>query len=278
MKKKICYFVLIFIMVFMLTGCKNGETTRGIRHAGFTLSSTEFNCSAFMPKDETDTSYAKIWYYNGTKLITENGLIYEVALGGEFTNGESCKQADFTRRVTAILDDKIIRADDGRLYYLVANGNAAAYTAVTTEDSSYSLYQILFKDPETTKIITVDQNAGIYYLLKRDGNVYKYVISKSDYNQPPTLVDSPIVYSKGTYGVILDFNYSLSSIGGNFIRSNTAIHRNIATNYEQCSKYADVQCHYEMRQDIDLYQYMDKIIVYNGSTIITTYGAVFGLS
>lgn len=278
MKKKIRYFIIIFIMLFMVTGCKNGETTRGIRHAGFVINSEEFDCSEFMPKDEEDTNYAKIWYYNGTKLITDNGLIYEVAIGGKFSNNQSCKKSDFTRKVTAILDDKIIRADDGRLYYLVANGNAAAYTAVTSEDNSYALYQILFKDPETIKIVTVDQNAGIYYLLKRDGNVYKYVISKSDYNQPPKLVDSPIVYSKGTYGPILDFNYSLSAIGGNFIRTNTSIHRNIATNFETCSKYADVQCHYEMRQDVELFKYMNDVIVYNGTTIITTYGTIFNIS
>ena len=281
MKKKIRYFIII-LMLFMVTGCKNGEVTRGIRHAGFIINSEEFNCSEFMPKDEEDTNYTRIWYYNGTKLITANGIIYDVAIGGKFSSSvggkESCKKSNFTKKVTAILDDKIIRADDGRLYYLVANGNAAAYTAVTAADSSYALYQILFKDPATIKIITVDSNAGIYYLLKRDGNVYKYVITKSDHNQPPVLVDSPIVYSKGTYGAILDFNYSLSEMGGNFIRTNTSIHRNIATNFETCSQYADIQCHYEMKQDVELIKYMNDVIVYNGTTIITTYGTIFNIS
>ena len=70
MKKKIRYFIIIFVLLFMVTGCKNGETTRGIRHAGFIINSEEFDCSEFMPRDEEDTNYARIWYYNGTKLIT----------------------------------------------------------------------------------------------------------------------------------------------------------------------------------------------------------------
>ncbi len=277
--KKIFSCIIIVVMVFMATGCKNRETTSGIRHAGFALSSIEFNCTEFMPADEEDTNYTKIWFYSDSKIITEYGVIYEVALDSEFSNGQSCMQANFTKKVTAILDDKIARADDGKLYYLVANGNAAAYSVVTSDDSSYQIYQILFKDPETTKIVTVDSNSGIYYLLKRDGNVYKYVISKANSsNETPKLIESSIVYSKAAYGSILDFSYSLTNLGTNYIRSNTKLFRNIASNSEECSKYADIQCHYEMRQDTDLYQYMDKVIAYNGSTIITSYGSIFSLS
>ena len=66
-------------------------------------------------------------------------------------------------------------------------------------------------------------------------------------------------------------------MGGNFIRTNTSIHRNIATNFETCSQYADIQCHYEMKQDVELIKYMNDVIVYNGSTIITTYGTIFNI-
>ena len=92
MKKKICYFVVIFLMVFLATGCKNGEITRGIRHAGFTVSETEFTCSEFLPKDEEDTTYAKIWYYNGSQIITESGIIYDVSLDMPFANAYNLRR------------------------------------------------------------------------------------------------------------------------------------------------------------------------------------------
>lgn len=274
MKKKICYFVVIFLMVFLATGCKNGEITRGIRHAGFTVSETEFTCSEFLPKDEEDTTYAKIWYYNGSQIITESGIIYDVSLDMPFANGESCKQADFTKKVVAILDDKIIKADDNKLYYFSSNGNLAAFSEVPTDDNSYQVYQIIFKDPDVIKAITVDQNSGIYYVLKRDGNVYKMVITRSEYNQPYVLRSSEIFYSKGVYGIILDFNYSADA-KGNYIRTNTTIHRNIASNSDECNKYADVICQYQMREDTELELYLDRIVAYNGTTLITDYGKIF---
>mgnify|MGYP003292341839 CR=1 FL=1 len=53
--KKVMLFIMIILFVFTVTGCKNGDATRGIRHAGFILSDEEFNCSAFLPASEEDT-------------------------------------------------------------------------------------------------------------------------------------------------------------------------------------------------------------------------------
>lgn len=273
MRKKLCYFVVIFLLTMMVSGCKNGDVTRGIRHAGFTISDTEFDCSEFLPNKE-DGSYTKIWYYDGVNIITENGLLYDVSLDKKFSNGTSCKRADFTKSVVAILDNKVMKANDNKIYYMAGNGNNPAYSQVPTDDNSYPIYQILFNDPDISKIVTVDQNAGIYYALKRDGNVYKMVISRDDYNQPFTLRSSEIIYSKGSYGAIWDFYYS-TNLGTNYIRTNTTIHRSIASNGEECSKYADIVCQYQMKEDVDLANYMDQIIVFNGSTLITKYGKIF---
>lgn len=277
MKKKISYFIVIFLMVMMCSGCKNGDITRGIRHAGFTVSGTEFDCSEFLPKDDEDFTYTKIWYYGSSMLITDSGILYDVSFDRPFANGESCKKANFTRRVVAILDERIIKADDNKLYYLSNSGNAGAFSEVSVEDSSYQIYQILFNDPEVIKVVTVDQNAGVYYALKRDGNVYKMVISRSDYNQPYVLRSNQIVYSKGVYGAIIDFNYS-SDLSYNYIRTNSSIHRSIASNGDECSKYADIICQFQMKKDEELGQYLDKILAYNGNTLITTYGKIFTVS
>lgn len=277
MKKKIRYFIIIILIVFMATGCKNGETTRGIRHAGFTLADAEFNCSEFLPQDEYDVNYTKIWYYGTSKIITETGVVYELSSDLKFSNGESCKRADFNRKAVALLDDKIIKADDNKLYYLSSGGNVAPFTQVTVEDSSYQIYSIIFNDPEIIKVVTVDQNSGIYYALKTDGNIYKLIISRNDYNQPYQLRSSEIVYSKGTYGNIIDFNYS-ADFRSTYIRTNQSIHRQIPYNREECSKYADVECKYQMVEDTELIKYADKILVYNGNTLITTYGKIFTVS
>ena len=71
-----------------------------------------------------------------------------------------------------------------------------------------------------------------------------------------------------------DFYYS-TNLGTNYIRTNTTIHRSIASNGEECSKYADIVCQYQMKEDVDLANYMDQIIVFNGSTLITKYGKIF---
>ncbi len=278
MKKTVICILIIFVMSFIVTGCRHGDITRAIRHAGFTVGSVDFTCSEFLPQNDEDTYYSKIWYLDSSKIITEYGVVYDYILGGEYSNGQSCKQADFTKKVVAILDSQIVKADDGRLYYFGDNGNAPAYSQVTTEDNSYSIYKIIFEDPQVIKAITVDQEAGIYYLLKRDGNVYKYVISKGYNNEPAKLQSSEIVYSKGAYGgPILDFSYSTTSLATNYIRTNFTLYRNIASNREMCEKYEDVQCQYTMRNDTDLFQYMNNVIAYNGGIIITNYGKVFNV-
>jgi hypothetical protein len=47
------------------------------------------------------------------------------------------------------------------------------------------------------------------------------------------------------------------------------------TNSEECNKYVDKPCRYEIQKDTVLNEYMDRIIAFNGKTIITDYGRVF---
>ena len=48
-----------------------------------------------------------------------------------------------------------------------------------------------------------------------------------------------------------------------------------ATNAEECTKYADVECIYAMSESEVFNEYNDYIFAYNGSTLITTYNKVF---
>ena len=50
------------------------------------------------------------------------------------------------------------------------------------------------------------------------------------------------------------------------------------TNSEECYKYADVACKYEMLKDEKLTEEKDRIMAYSGSTLITNYGRVFNVN
>ena len=57
--KKVLMSIFIFSLIVLCCGC-DGNTTRDIRHAGYTLTGDTFTCSDLVPKDEEDTSYKKI--------------------------------------------------------------------------------------------------------------------------------------------------------------------------------------------------------------------------
>lgn len=275
LKSKFKFVLIVLILCFICTGC-TGNTTRGIRHAGFTLSSTEFTCNLLLPSDKSSV-YDKLKYVNSTKAITSDGKIYELSLGQKFSNEQNCMEADFNKRVVAILDSNIIKADDNNFYYLSSENNVEAYTMVTVNDKSYNIYEILFNDSDVIRIVTVDGNAGIYYALKNDGNIYKLIITRSSSQEPYALTSSEIVYSKGRYGKIVDFNYDINN-ATTFIRTDDAIYRMLKTNEKECSKYADIECKYEMSEDTQLFKYNNYILGFNGQLLISSYGKVFNVS
>lgn len=275
LKSKFKFVLIVLILCFICTGC-TGNTTRGIRHAGFTLSATEFTCNLLLPSDKSSV-YDKLKYVNSTKAITSDGKVYELSLGQKFSNEQNCMEADFNKRVVAILDSNIIKADDNNFYYLSSENNVEAYTMVTVNDKSYNIYEILFSDSEVIRIVTVDGNAGIYYALKSDGNIYKLIITRSSSQEPYSLTSSEIVYSKGRYGKIVDFNYDINNTT-TFIRTDDAIFRMLKVNEKECSKYADIECKYEMSEDTQLFKYNNYILGFNGQLLISSYGKVFNVS
>ncbi len=259
----------------MCTGC-NGSITRGIRHAGFTLSDSEFVCSLLVSNDANYSE--KIKYITTNKAITESGKVYDISLGQYYSNEQNCKESNFTKKVDAIIDGNVVKAD-GNYYYLNSSDSSSndEYPKVTENDQAYSIYDILFSDSTIEKVVTVDSNAGIYFALKSDGNIYKLIITRSDSRSPYTLSSSEIVYSKGVYGKIIDFNFD-SNNTTTYIYTENNIYRMLKTNKDECDKYADVECKYELKEDSDLMKYEDYILGYNGQTLITTYGKVFTVS
>lgn len=275
MKKSIYSILLVFIIV-LCSAC-NGSVTRGIRHAGYNLDK-KFACSRFIPKKKDDVSYEKVRYITGTHIINTDGKIYEISLGQVYENKENCKEAPTDIKVKAIFDNKIIKGMDNKYYYLVSQNNIDSYREVTPLDNSYYLYDLLLKDKDVVKVITANSSNGTYYILKTDGNVYENVIMTKERNRPPEIVSSKTVFDVSEFGSeIIDFNY-VGNSSATYVRTEDKIFRMLITNKDKCSKYADVNCNYQMQEDTQLGEYLDKIIAFNGSTIITDYNQIFNLS
>lgn len=275
MKKVSILATIIIIMTFLLTGC-NGDVTRDIRHAGFNLSTTTFTCSDLMPKKESDTNYKKIKYMNSNYAITEEGDIYDITLNQTYSDKTNCKKAKFDKKVVAIMDENIVKADDNKFYYTSTTSSSTPYTEVTVNDNSYEIYNLLLSNSDVVKVITVDQSNGIYYVLSTDGNVYKYVITRTDYNSPYQIASKERVYKISEYGKIIDFNYKGEKDTSTYIKTENEVYRIQNTNSESCTKYADVDCKYKMKKDETLSKYLNsKILYYGPSILITKYGKLF---
>ena len=275
MKKKIKIMILFTVVLFSCTAC-SGTITREIRHAGFTIGDT-FECKNFFPENKEDTSYEKIKHFTGSHLINTEGKIYELSIGQTFANDQNCKPAETNVVVKAILDDKIVKGTDNKYYYLSGQNNVAAYTLVPETDNSYQIYDLLLKEESVIKVVTADSSTGLYYVLKDDGNIYGYVISRTQRDAPPAVTSTTVAFNKNDYGSkIVDFNYAGDSLT-TFVKTDEKVFRMMITNNEKCSKYADVACKYEMKEDPIFVTYKDNIISYNGSTIITDYKQMFNI-
>lgn len=274
MKKQFKLFILL-IVIFLCSGC-NGDITRAIRHEGFSVGSN-FNCDYFYPKDKEDTSYDKIKYFTGSHVINVSGKIYETSLDKPYTSGQNCKYADTNLVVKAIFDNKIIKAEDNKYYYLVAQNNVNPYTLVPETDNAYYVYDLLLRQDDVVKAVTANSSTGEYYILKTDGNVYTYTISKPDRNSPAVVNSVSVVYNKNDFGAaITDFNYAGESVN-TFVRTGDKVFRMRITNSKECSSYAEVPCQYQMMESEIFNTYGDKIISFNGSTLITSYKLMFSV-
>lgn len=277
MRNKVKFFILMVVIILGCSAC-NGNVTRDIRHAGFSLSGDEFICEPLFPDDDEDTDYEKIKYLNSSFVITNSGNIYELSMGQKFSNDKNCKKANYDLGITAIFDDKIVKAENGKYYYIVSENNVAAYSEVTVNDNGYEIYNLLLTDSTILKVMTVDQSNGVYYVLKNDGNVYKYVVTRTSSQEAYSIVSTAIIYNKNDFGgAIIDFNEAGEN-PNTYIRTNNAIYRMQATNKEKCTKYADIVCKYKLKKDTTLTEYKDRLLGYNGSLLITDYGRVFSVS
>ncbi|MBR6950016.1 MAG: hypothetical protein IKH54_07525 [Bacilli bacterium] len=271
-------YIVLFILVIVITGCsyKYATTTRNIRHSGFSVASNSFKCDSIFDSKE-EIVKEPIAFYIGGYIFTETGYLYETNLGKVYSNNMNCKKPEFSTLVSAVFDLSIIKGTDNNYYYVGGSEEIPAYSQVTSNDEDYSLYDILLKENDVVKASTINSKEGIYYVLKRNGNIYEYDITK-DKNNHYSLINSYVKYDYNDYGsTIIDFNYNGSSTS-TFVKTENSYYRMKVTNSEECSKYADVNCVYEMALDDKLTEEYDQILAYNGSTLITKYGKIFNVN
>lgn len=271
MKNKLIKISLIIILVVLCTAC-DGNVTRDIRHAGFTIGN-KFVCKDFI-SDKKGIN-GKVKYMTNSHIIDEDGKIYEISLAQKYANEQNCKEANTRLKVKAIFDDKIVKGADDKYYYLVGENDVESYSEVPNTDNSYEIYDMLLQDKNVVKVVTANSSTGLYYLLKNDGNVYANTIVKENNNYE--IQGIKIVYDKSKYGSkIIDFNYAGNSLN-TYIKTEDKIFRMRISNYKKCSKYADIICKYSIVDDKTLNKYKDRIIIYNGSSLITDYNQVFNV-
>lgn len=278
MSKKITLVVMIVLVTLFITGC-DGNITRDLRHDGFSLSNSTFSCNDLTAKDEDDKLIKKVKYLDNSFAYTDEGEFYEISLGQKFSNDENCKKIDFSGKVTATFDNSIIRLSNSKLYYTPTQSSAAAYSEVTPNDNSYQIYSLLLSDSTVIKVITIDSGKGQYYVLKTDGNVYSYTITRTNYNSPYTITETKVVYSKNKFNSkIIDFNYDNSSQSKIYVVTEDSYYRMKATNEKECSKYADVACNYKLKKDTVLIENKERLLYFGSSMLITDYLKIFTLS
>ncbi|MBQ6539076.1 MAG: hypothetical protein IJL76_02230 [Bacilli bacterium] len=284
MKNKIRLISSLLIVCLLITGC-NGTITRDIRRDGYTVQSNKFTCSFFINKSKEENTTEKVKFLTANYIISETGNIYEINISGLYSNDMNCRKPGMSAYsntpiinvpVVAILDQSIVKGSDGWFYYLDTNDAAARYTRVTSADKEYSLYKLLLAEADVVKVVTVNSNINSYWVLKKDGAIYNYILKKEDNTDKYVLTnkDAQPVISRNLYGSIIDFNYEGDSLGTYYRTQDKIITRKI-TNSKKCNKYVDIPCNYAEKSDAVLNEYKDRIIAFNGNTIITDYGRVF---
>ena len=275
MKNKFKFLLITLFLILGTSGCamRYAQTTRDIRHAGYSVSDAEINCPTLFPDDQV--GFEKIRFLTNTYALTTDGKFYVLSLGKEFQNGYNCKRpANLeNKRVKTLIDGKVVLCDDNKIYSISGEN---AYTEYSANESDYGLYRILLNENEIIKAVSTgsQNNQYSFYALKSDGNVYSIIYTKSNNNTYQKSSYSKVYSSDNFGGEIVDFNY-VGNAPGTYVRTKTEIFRMKAQNLDECSKYADVACKYVMERDNELSAHINRMLGFGGNYILTDYGKQF---
>ena len=277
--KKVFILISILVISLVLTGC-NGDVTRSLRQDGFSVNDSKFKCNLLNldgkeAKDENTSENIK--FLVGDYAIGESGNIYQLSYDKLFSNDMNCKKVAKIP-TKAVFDESYILGEDGKYYYLNAQDGdtVVQFSEVPQEDENYQKLSLFFTG-DVKKAVTVNSNINSYYVLKDDGSIYNYVLTKDEQSKTFFVKSDNVQFTSNSYdGKIIDFYYAGDSTT-TFFRTPTSIYRNLIGNEEECSKYVDVPCEYEIGVDTTLTENLDRIVIYNGKKLFTDYGRIFTL-
>ncbi|MBR3362874.1 MAG: hypothetical protein IKG40_02995 [Bacilli bacterium] len=246
--------IIIVVLMFLLTGCK-GDDVRSFRSIGYNLSNANFKCD-----------YVDSFKFLGDDFaVGSDDRLYSISYDLIYKNKNNCKIMDKNLKVSAVYNNEIVKMNNGFIYKI----NDENKLDQVSEKENNIVYYFL-KDDNNVKII---EYSNIYYIMKQDGNVYKYIVSDND----GTLKVAGVEMLQNVYGgSIVDFNITDNKLTMYF-KTNEKYYRNQIVN-EECLKYADVLCEYQIKEDAYLNKYRNIIQAYNGDILILNSGKVLSFS
>lgn len=245
--------IIVLAISLCLVGCK-GDDIREFRHSGYTFNNESFSCK--------EVEKVKFLYDNF--LVSENNDIYYISLDLPYSNKSNCRLINSNEKMQSIYGEEAFKSFNNIIYSF----DFKNYTDFPIMNNSNNIIETLLNDNTNLKIINNDNH---YYILKNDGNIYDYVIEQNE--NIISIISNALIYSSNNLdGKIIDFYYS-QQMPLNYIKTNTTYYTFKPIN-EDCKKYADIECNYELKKDDLLNKYSKEIYAYNGKKVILSNGKI----
>ena len=279
MKTILLYLLILIIMSSMFFGCANkqkndnNKETKEVELNKIDKLSDVSMPTKFLCDEIKDSEEIHGWEYDYLYL---NGSVYEFLISFEktFSNNQHCKKIEgisYDRyvEVSGSYGDIIVK--DNRAYSVI-NGLIKPYQEKYVEIIALQegVKSINYVNQNNQ---SMDYNNINFYVLKNDGNVYKYVVDY-DYNRGTAsiLSSSEVIYSKEEFGEIKYFYYSNPSdnypIDNLIILTNENMFNFSEIKTAECSKYADVKCEIEIKPNKNYEKYKAEIFYSNKDIIL----------
>jgi len=265
MKKNIFNYLSVLFILIAFTGCASNEVKiendNSNQHQKSTLKE-KYEYHSFICDEITGSETYAFDYEN----LYFNGSVYEVILNGDgiYSNNQHCKKIEGISYDTYVLrmsaQGKIMLINDKNIFYV---SNNKIY------NNNYTQINVIALDKDVVSIWNYDDN--IYYVLKKDGNVYEYLL-KGNINSGYKIVSSEkIIYSSNDYGKIKYFYYTSSydkNIENIIIYSEKGLYTQVEIITDECTKYKDIQCEKGIVLNEEFQVHRDEILYFDVNMII----------
>lgn len=226
----------------------------GCGDLGFRLQ--DFKCDEIKDKE--------IIYFNHDILVLSDYKIYEVLLSNDklYSNNQQCKKVDTgdikIDGLFVAYESAYFKSNDSFYSFMTTAYNNKEFRKIDEFDITKSIIVMITNNHS---IIGVDNN-NIYYTIK-DGNIYKVSLT----NYPYEIKSEEIIISKDEYGYIKSADMSRNvDLQITQLITDRGIYTLKKKKDQDCEKYVDVSCEYELVLS-DIYSKYSKDIRYMGNRL-----------